>query len=115
MEVLSFEQFQAIKEATEPHPDAKELALYIENDGVIYRQRTTQIIDNLKKKVKKGDYDAEKALKLWSILADEGAKKYDKQFGSKDTPWNVLFPKAVRNDAAKLLRDYYEDHVKEGE
>lgn len=86
--------------------NSKELALYIQNDGAMYRQMITPTITNHAKKVAKGVYDPEKALISWRSIADEGAKKYVKEFGMEGG-----FSVADRNDVAKQLRDYYEDEV----
>ncbi len=87
----------------------RELVLYITNDGDLYRQRVTPMIENLKRKVKKGVYDREKAVKLWQYLADEGVKKYGKEFGpGASVAW--LNP-ATREEIARELRDYYEEEV----
>lgn len=87
----------------------RELVLYITNDGDLYRQRVTPMIENLKRKVKKGVYDREKAVKLWQYLADEGVKKYGKEFGpGASVAW--LNP-ATREEIARKLRDYYEEEV----
>ena len=90
--------------------DVRELVLYITNDGDLYRQRTTPIIENLKRKVKKGNYDRELAVKAWQYLADDGVRKYDKEFGSGRGSLTLL-DKATREEIARELRDYYEEEV----
>lgn len=90
--------------------DVRELVLYITNDGDLYRQRTTPIIENLKRKVKKGNYDRELAVKAWQYLADDGVRKYDKEFGSGRGSLTLL-DKATREEIARELRDYYEEQV----
>jgi hypothetical protein len=94
--------------------EARELHLYIINDGELYRGRAQAIIKNLRKKFLKGDYDQEKAYKAWSYLAEDGAKKYHKEFGSNGT-WSAMFPKAVRDEVAKELEDSYKEEVEETE
>ena len=85
---------------------ARELFLFISNDGDLYRLRTTHIIDNLAKKKAKGVFDHEKSLTLWKYLADDGAKKYAKDYGgSFDVP--------TRKMTAKMLADYYDEHIDE--
>lgn len=90
--------------------DVRELVLYITNDGDLYRQRTIPIIENLKRKVKKGNYDRELAVKAWQYLADDGVRKYDKEFGSGRGSLTLL-DKATREEIARELRDYYEEQV----
>lgn len=93
---------------------AVELALFIENDGQIYRSQTLPIIKNLQRKIAKGTYDPQKALKLWRHLADRGAHDYFKQHGEPHTTtWFQMFSTKDRADAAKLLAEKYEEHVRE--
>ena len=65
------------KETTE----SRELLLFATNDGDLYRQMITPIIDNLRKKAKKGIYDADKAVDAWYSVATAASKKYDKYYG----------------------------------
>lgn len=85
-----------------------ELVNYIINDGDLYRQRTTPIIDNLKRKIKKGIYDPEKAVKLFMYLADDGAKKYSDEFGMT---WHNAFPTNIREKVARELLEYYQEEI----
>lgn len=91
---------------------AVELAIFIENDGQIYRSQTLPIIKNLQRKIAKGTYNETLALKLWRHLADRGAKDYHRQHGSGGD-WHAMFSTADRADAAALLADKYEEHVRE--
>tara|TARA_Y100001960_G_scaffold201524_1_gene210639 strand:- start:37 stop:975 length:939 start_codon:yes stop_codon:yes gene_type:complete len=63
-------------------PEARELYLIGKNDADIYRQRETPIIDNLKKKMKKGVYERASAEKLAKYMFDDVAKK--EGFGTPD-------------------------------
>jgi hypothetical protein len=92
--------------------DVEELVLYITNDGDLYRGIITANIENLKKKIKRGVYDAKLALKAWTNVADAGVKKYDKQYGSGKGSLTML-NKATRLEIAKELMDYYDDIVHE--
>ena len=89
--------------------EQRELQLFIDNDGDLYRQQTTPIITNLKKKLAKGIYDRTKAEKLWSYLVESGAKKYAKDFGTDDQPRHKLFSRADRKAVAKALNDEFLD------
>ena len=84
--------------------ESDELVLTIVNDGDLYRQRVQPIVKNLAKKIVKGVYDKTLAVKLWKYLADDGAKKYTKE-------WGLKFSVADRTDAAKQLQRYFEDEV----
>lgn len=88
-----------------PHEE-RELLLYCENDGDIYRQQISMIEKNLDKKLAKGVYDHEKAKKLWGYAADNCAKKYVKEFGSENgLPWHKMFSTADRRAVAKAFAD----------
>lgn len=87
---------------------ARELELYIENDGQLYRQQHEPIIKNLTRKAERGVYDSRKAVKLFMYLVDNGAKKYVKEFGDPSFPWHKMFDKATRLAVAESLRDTFE-------
>ncbi len=61
---------------------ARELGLYIENDGNLYRSVTIWLINNFARKKLKGNYNKILALKGILILVEAGRKKYIKDFGS---------------------------------
>jgi hypothetical protein len=86
----------------------RELGLFIENDGDLYRQQQTPIEKNLRLKGMKGKYDPKKAPKLWSYLVESGAKKYHKQFGSPGVPWNKMFPKPERDELSRQAARAFE-------
>ena len=88
----------------------RELVLTITNDGDLYRRQITPAIDNLKRKYKKGNYDRDKAVKLWQYVADEGVRRYNKEFGSGTYSVAWLNP-ITRKAIAEELRDYYEDEI----
>lgn len=85
---------------------ARELLLFIENDEILSTRRYPQYILNLERKMKRGVYDRERAVKLFMYLADEASKRYSKQFGdgkthTADVPTRMLL--------AKMLRDRFEE------
>jgi len=91
-----------------PH-EVRELKLYCENDGDLYRQQVQPIHRNLEKKIAKGVYDHAKAKKLWMYLADNCAKKYAKEFGSPGTPWHKMFSTADRREVAAEFADEFKN------
>lgn len=91
----------------------RELAVYAQSNGDLYRSRTLPVIANLQKKIASGKYDKTLALKLWGYVADDAAQRYHKEFGSADTPWYAMFSTADRREAAKEIAEYYEDHIRE--
>ena len=92
---------------------ANELALCTENDGNLYRQMTLPVIDNLKKKIAKGVYDEQLALKAWLNVVTAEARKYVREFGSPGDTIDRMFNLATREEAAKEVARYYEDHLYE--
>jgi len=92
---------------------ARELALWTENEGELYRRMAQPIIRNLAKKMKKGVYDADKAITAFEHLATEGAKSYHREFGSPGQRWHDLFSKATRRMAAQQLRDGYMEQIQQ--
>ena len=98
---------------------AKELFLWIENDGDMYRQQYTPIIKNLVAKKARGVYRSDLAAKLFGYLAENGAKKYYREmeqglpteytFVRNVSPeWSRMFPKKLRDAVAEELRDRFE-------
>jgi hypothetical protein len=86
---------------------ARELKLYIDNDGDLYRRQTTSILKNLATKRARGQYRHDLAVKAFGYLVEAGAKKYAKEFGSSDQPWHKMFDTGTRKLAAEeLARDF---------
>jgi hypothetical protein len=93
--------------------EARELQIFIQNDGQLYRQQHLPIIKNAMTKHGQGKYDSMKAVKLFMYLVDNGAKKYAKEAGP-GAKWNEMFPKSVRLQVAAALRDDFEDEARLG-
>lgn len=84
-------------------PDAaREIQLYADNDSQLYYQRRKPILINLSKKHKKGQYDIDKAAKLWRYYIDAAMQKYQKEFGGRGS-WSNLLSVA---DRKVLANDY---------
>lgn len=79
----------------------RELGLFIENDGNLYRQMLVPINKNLEKKKAKGAYHPRKAEKAFRYLVDEGARRYTKEHGSHG---NGGFGSFTPGDRAELSR-----------
>lgn len=84
--------------------EARELLLFCENDGDLYRQQVQPIEKNLKRKMAKGVYNHELSKKLWGYLADNCAKKYAREFGDGQ-PWHKMFSTADRRSVASSFAD----------
>ena len=105
---------------------AHELALFIISDGELYRQQGLPIIQNLRRKIKRGIYKANLVLKLWRYLADSGAKKYTFEhdvysptgsYAHRAATWrNVkgygIFTVPIRIATARELAAHYEEQVR---
>lgn len=101
---LAKESIDEAKAQPADHVGARELHLYGINSSDHHKQ-AQYMIDNLKKKVKRGVYDHEKATKLWKYHADHVAKSYAKEHGGSFSP-------ATRMVAAQHFRDHYDEHVR---
>jgi hypothetical protein len=89
---------------------AHELMLYANNTGELYPQKVA-ILKNLAKKMQKGQYIPEKAIKLWGYWVDEAARRYNKEFGSG--PGFGPFNAATRRLTAGWLEREQRDRVPE--
>ena len=92
-----------------------ELDSFIMNNEDLYRRRFLPIISNLKRKIRKGIYDHEKAQKLWMYMVDDAAKQYVKDFGSSGTDVKDMFPKETRLQVAKVIADREKENIDQGE
>ena len=90
-----------------------EIKLTALNDADLYRQQGKPIIDNLAKKMVKGTFDAEKAVKLYQYLADNAVKKYSvEQFG-KRTPTLTILSKPEREILAQHLFEEFAEEIQD--
>lgn len=96
------------KEPVISKESVNELTLYIDNDRNIYDRAVSPTEKSLLKKVKKGTYDSEKALKAFQHVADYGSKMYSKE--NKEN--KHLFTVAERKEVAKNLLSYFETENK---
>jgi hypothetical protein len=87
---------------------AREIQLFADNDSQLYYQRRNPILKNLSKKYLKGQYDIEKAAKLWRYYIDAALQKYHKEFGGRGS-WSNLLSVPDRN----LLSLEYAKRTKE--
>lgn len=90
---------------------ATELALFIENDGDLYRQQVVSIHKNLITKMARGIYNHDKAVKLMGYLMEAGAKKYAREYGGT---WNYIFSVATRKYVAEEFTKAFEQEAKYG-
>jgi hypothetical protein len=94
---------------------ARELELYIENEYALVGAANSigqSVMKNLAAKMLRGTYDATKAWKGWMFLVDEGAKRYNREFGTQSGVG--VFNKATREMVAVRLAEVFEAEVKAG-
>lgn len=93
---------------------ARELELYIENEGALVAAANSMgrmIMRNLAGMITRGTYDSTKAWKAWMPLADEGAKRYTREYGDR---FGTVFNKATREMVANALAEAFESEVRTG-
>ena len=106
--------YQFITEAQDSDA-VNELDSYLMNNEELYRRRFMPIIENLKRKMKKGIYDDKLAIKLWMYLIDDAAREYVKEFGSPDQDVKDMFPKETRLQVAQVIADREKENIEQGE
>lgn len=112
------QQVAARRDPVDEHA-ATELVMYIENesdlspDGPSGQGRS--VLLNALRKWKKGTYDPTQAVRLFEYLAEAGAKRYAKEFGSSPKEWSTMFTPATRHEAAKQLEASFRNSAEHGE
>ncbi len=94
----------------DPHVNkviARELSLFISNDGQLYRQMTKLIILALARRHINKTYNADMAVRAWENLVVEGIRRYSKQHGK------ITANPATRNAAAKDLQQEWQGELNE--
>lgn len=101
----------SIKEAVQEVDDAiaYDLSLIIENDGDIYRQFITPVINNLKKKKAKGIYDEELAKKAFLNVVNNALSS--RNFQHLCTYDKSLVNVPTRKAVAEELLDFFTDEI----
>lgn len=99
---MSATQFDWIDPWGSMSHEAKELALFIENDQHLWMNRRPEFWRNLDRKERAEVFDADKAVVLLRYLSTEGAKKYHATFAGSGR-WHDLFPVSIRTEVAKYL------------
>ena len=106
--------YQFIKEAQDSDA-VNELDSYLMNNEELYRRRFMPIIENIKRKMRRGIYDHEKVIKLWMFLVDDGAREYVKEYGDPSQDVKDMFPKETRLKVAQLIADREKENIEKGE
>lgn len=86
--------------------EARELFFYATTDGENYRRFLLPAYQLLERKWRKGAFDRLLAMKLLTLytLTNVG-RRYVVEFGTRDQPWQRLFPPDVRQEAASHIVD----------
>lgn len=92
---------------------ARELILYAENTSELYERQQLTIMANLARKMKRGQYDAEKAAKLWGYMMDEAARMYCREFCENSARYYDVFNAATRREAARQYEEQQREEVEE--
>jgi len=96
------------KEDTTPKynkANVRELTIYAEHSGDLYRAIVHATHRNMSKKHKADKYDHGIALRQYRRVADMAAKMYVKEHGTESDKWNVMFSVGDRNEVARRLAD----------
>lgn len=88
--------------------EEREIFLYVDNDGEIYRGLITPLINNYARRLVKGDLDAVKAVKGFIHPVEAGMKKYAREFGGR---WYDLLTVVERRRVAAALLVSYSDEI----
>ena len=104
-----------ISEDEAMNDEARELELFIMNDEALYRRHFMAIVNNFKRKIKRGVYDHDKAPKLVMYMVDEAARQYVKAHGAPNSRVQDIFPKETRLMVANKLADSIYSDIKAGE
>jgi hypothetical protein len=91
---------------------ADNLVMYIDNTRQWYDSKWKDFFKNLTVKLAQGRYDHKQAVKLMLYLVERAAKAYMKEM-RMEGKWTDVFDKQTRILAAEILRDDFEDTVKD--
>lgn len=89
-----------------------ELVLFIINDGETYKH-TLCLIDNYRRKVNRGTFNKDKAVKGFVSIVQTGMKEYTRQIYQNNVPWYLLANTSERVEVARELLGYYMDEIVE--
>ena len=87
-----------------PSTEARELTLYTENNALVYQRSILPVLNSLKKHIKRGVYDREKAIIAFYHVATDGSREYARDFG-------YSFSVRDRYTAAVDLLEFFSDEL----
>lgn len=91
--------------------ESRELHIYCDNTARIVTQIAEPNYRNLERKMRRGIYDRNRALKAMRNVADYAAKEYCREFGGT---WFTIFPVSARNECAAALLQSFENEIECG-
>jgi hypothetical protein len=83
----------------------RELLLFTENDGELYRQMRLPLLKRLEYSKRKGVYNKERAIQWFLNVINVSAKKYNKEFAS---PNDKIFTMADKREVARQMTEKFE-------
>jgi hypothetical protein len=89
----------------------EDLDVFMENTGSLDSKKMI-IINNLKRKIEAGNYDANQAPKAWMHWIEDGIKAYAREFSVNP---RSMFPMDLKKELADRLSKRYEGAIKNGD
>ena len=86
---------------------AAELFLYATNDYKLYTSYVQPILDNFRRKVKKGTFNEKLAPKAFDTCVKDAAMRYCKEFGTPGVPYYYTFNAATRREVAVMMYEHF--------
>lgn len=90
---------------------ANELFLYAANESNLYTNYILPILNNFRRKVKKGTFNADLAPKAFETCVKDAAMRYCKEFGTPGQPYYHIFNAATRREVARRMYEYFADEI----
>lgn len=90
---------------------ANELFLYAANSRTLYDMYIQPVLENFRRKVKKGTFNAELAPKAFYDCVKAAAVQYCKEFGTPGQPYYYIFNAATRREVARRMYEYFADEI----
>ena len=84
-----------------------ELLLYATNDYKLYTQYVQPILENFRRKIKKGTFNEELAPKAFETCVKDAAMRYCKEFCTFGIPYYYTFNAATRREVAVRMYEHF--------
>lgn len=91
----------------------RQLELFIDNDGDLYRQRVVPIQKNLMTKIAQGKFDINLAPKIYKYLIDDGEKKFMREV-EEHKEYGVPLTKSQKENLAKEYVNWFLNEAEYG-